>query len=189
MTADVSVPSIPHYLNGARVEVTDGRHADVFNPSTGAVQASVPLASTAARSSPVSTPEPTSPTRRSASRRPSPAARHSATNSSTVGSSSSMRATRITAEIVVDITTTGATLSANALKVLDDGVILASEANLVASVRAPWGKQARDAAAAILDYAVHYAQSEHGRVPFKDWPQGVKGHFITRTPPPGFVAH
>ena len=29
-------------------------------------------------------------------------------------------------------------------------MILASEANLVASVRAPWGKQARDAAAAIL---------------------------------------
>ncbi|PMU82051.1 metal-binding protein, partial [Pseudomonas sp. GP01-A4] len=23
---------------------------------------------------------------------------------------------------------------------------------------------------------------------FKEWPQGVKGHFITRTPPPGFVA-
>ena len=45
-----------------------------------------------------------------------------------------------------------------------------------------------DAAAAILDCAVHYAQSEHGRVPFNDWPQGVKGHFITRTPPPGFVA-
>lgn len=45
-----------------------------------------------------------------------------------------------------------------------------------------------EAAAAILDYAVHYAASEHGRVPFKQWPQGVKGHFITRTPPPGFVA-
>lgn len=45
-----------------------------------------------------------------------------------------------------------------------------------------------DAARAILDYAAHYAQSEHGRVPFSDWPQGVKGHFITRTPPPGFVA-
>lgn len=55
-----------------------------------------------------------------------------------------------TAEIVVDITTTGATLAANALKVLDDGVILASEANLVASVRAPWGEQAQQAAAAIL---------------------------------------
>lgn len=55
-----------------------------------------------------------------------------------------------TAEIVVDITTTGATLTANALKVLDDGVMLASEANLVASVRAPWGERARKAAAAIL---------------------------------------
>ncbi|RJG56186.1 DUF1636 domain-containing protein [Sphingobium terrigena] len=44
------------------------------------------------------------------------------------------------------------------------------------------------AATAILDYAVHYAASEHGRVPFGQWPQGVKGHFITRTPPPGFVA-
>jgi predicted metal-binding protein len=43
------------------------------------------------------------------------------------------------------------------------------------------------AAAAILDYAVHYAQSPHGSVAYKLWPQGVKGHFITRTPPPGFV--
>lgn len=45
-----------------------------------------------------------------------------------------------------------------------------------------------EAARAILDYAVHYAASEHGRVPFRDWPQGVKGHFITRAPPEGFVA-
>jgi predicted metal-binding protein len=45
-----------------------------------------------------------------------------------------------------------------------------------------------DAARAILDYAVHYAASEHGRVPFRDWPKGVKGHFITRSPPEGFVA-
>ena len=44
------------------------------------------------------------------------------------------------------------------------------------------------AARAILDYAVHYAASEHGRVPFADWPEGVKGHFITRSPPEGFVA-
>lgn len=44
------------------------------------------------------------------------------------------------------------------------------------------------AARAILDYAVHYAASDHGRVPFSQWPQGVKGHFITRTPPAGFVA-
>lgn len=44
------------------------------------------------------------------------------------------------------------------------------------------------AARAILDYAVRYAASEHGRVPFKEWPEGVKGHFITRSPPEGFVA-
>jgi len=45
-----------------------------------------------------------------------------------------------------------------------------------------------EAARAILDYAVHYAASEHGRVPFSQWPEGVKGHFITRSPPEGFVA-
>ncbi len=45
-----------------------------------------------------------------------------------------------------------------------------------------------DAARAILEYGAAYAESEHGRVPFGQWPQGVKGHFITRTPPPGFVA-
>ncbi|MCG6122227.1 MAG: ATP phosphoribosyltransferase [Microvirga sp.] len=54
------------------------------------------------------------------------------------------------AEVIVDITTTGATLSANALKVLDDGVILRSEANLVASLKANWSPTARAAARAIL---------------------------------------
>ncbi|HVV94320.1 MAG TPA: ATP phosphoribosyltransferase [Hyphomicrobiales bacterium] len=54
------------------------------------------------------------------------------------------------ADIIVDITTTGATLAANALKVLDDGVVLASEANLAASLRAEWGETAREAARAIL---------------------------------------
>ena len=38
-----------------------------------------------------------------------------------------------TAELIVDITTTGATLAANGLKVIDDGIILRSQANLVAS--------------------------------------------------------
>jgi len=44
-----------------------------------------------------------------------------------------------------------------------------------------------DAARAILDYAVHYAASEAGQVAYKAWPDGVKGHFIVRTPPAGFV--
>lgn len=43
-----------------------------------------------------------------------------------------------TAELIVDITTTGSTLKANALKVLDDGVILKSQATLFASRAAPW---------------------------------------------------
>ena len=55
-----------------------------------------------------------------------------------------------TAEIVVDITTTGATLKANALKVLDDGVMLKSQANLVASLKADWSPRAREAARAVL---------------------------------------
>src|SRR5437016_6121233 len=38
-----------------------------------------------------------------------------------------------TAELIVDITTTGATLAANGLKVIDDGVILRSQASLVAA--------------------------------------------------------
>jgi ATP phosphoribosyltransferase len=42
------------------------------------------------------------------------------------------------AELIVDITTTGATLKANGLKVLDDGVVLRSQATLVASRAAPW---------------------------------------------------
>ncbi|HKY82304.1 MAG TPA: DUF1636 domain-containing protein [Sphingobium sp.] len=43
------------------------------------------------------------------------------------------------------------------------------------------------AARAILDYALRHAESEEGVVRYADWPQGVKGHFIVRTPPEGFV--
>lgn len=55
------------------------------------------------------------------------------------------------AELVVDITTTGSTLAANALKVIDDGVMLRSQANLVASRTAAWDGRAREAARAMLD--------------------------------------
>ena len=41
----------------------------------------------------------------------------------------------------------------------------------------------QDAAQAIVDYAVMHAQSDTGRVPFREWPVGVKGHFVTRHPP------
>ena len=42
------------------------------------------------------------------------------------------------AELVVDITTTGATLESNGLKILRDGVILRSQAQLAASLGADW---------------------------------------------------
>jgi ATP phosphoribosyltransferase len=54
-----------------------------------------------------------------------------------------------TAELIVDITSTGETLRANALRILDDGVILKSEANLVASNVAPWSAEAAAARDAI----------------------------------------
>jgi ATP phosphoribosyltransferase len=54
------------------------------------------------------------------------------------------------AELIVDITTTGATLAANALKILDDGTILRSQANLTASLRADWSFGQRELARVIL---------------------------------------
>jgi predicted metal-binding protein len=44
-----------------------------------------------------------------------------------------------------------------------------------------------DAAAAILEYALHYARSAEGEVPYKLWPEGVMGHFLVRIPPPGHI--
>ena len=54
------------------------------------------------------------------------------------------------ADVIVDITTTGATLAANALKILDDGVMLKSQAQLVASLKAPWSPAATAAGRSIL---------------------------------------
>ncbi len=44
-----------------------------------------------------------------------------------------------TADLIVDITSTGETLLANHLRILDDGIILKSQANLLASRAADWG--------------------------------------------------
>jgi ATP phosphoribosyltransferase len=64
------------------------------------------------------------------------------------------------AELIVDITTTGATLEANALKIIDDGTMLRSQATLIASLTAPWGANARQAAGDILS---RIAASEEAR--------------------------
>ena len=55
-----------------------------------------------------------------------------------------------TAEAIVDITTTGATLAANGLKTLEDGTILESQAQLAASLTADWGGEERGTAQALL---------------------------------------
>lgn len=46
----------------------------------------------------------------------------------------------LTAEAIADITSTGATLMANHLKILSDGLILPSQATLFLSRAAPWSK-------------------------------------------------
>jgi ATP phosphoribosyltransferase len=64
-----------------------------------------------------------------------------------------------TAEMIVDITTSGATLAANGLKVVEDGTILRSQANLVAARNAAWGKAERDLARVILDRVAAQARA------------------------------
>jgi ATP phosphoribosyltransferase len=56
-----------------------------------------------------------------------------------------------TAELIVDITSSGATLAANGLKVIDDGVILRSQANLVAARAAKWDLAEHAVARIVLD--------------------------------------
>jgi len=68
-----------------------------------------------------------------------------------------------TAEMIVDITTTGTTLAANGLKVLEDGVMLRSQANLVAARGAAWGKTELETARLILDRIAAQARARQFR--------------------------
>ncbi|HKA47315.1 MAG TPA: ATP phosphoribosyltransferase [Methyloceanibacter sp.] len=56
-----------------------------------------------------------------------------------------------TSELIVDITTTGTTLAANHLKVLEDGLILRSQAHLFAARGAEWTKGAMRLRDAIVE--------------------------------------
>jgi len=42
---------------------------------------------------------------------------------------------------------------------------------------------AQEDAAGIVAYASLHAQSKTGQVPYREWPQAIKGHFVTRHPP------
>ncbi|WP_417685559.1 ATP phosphoribosyltransferase [Roseibium sp.] len=68
------------------------------------------------------------------------------------------------AELIVDITTTGSTLQANALKVLADGIMLRSQAHLVASLNADWSDTALSGAKAILDRVTAEEQARSNRL-------------------------
>lgn len=57
------------------------------------------------------------------------------------------------ADVIVDITSTGATLKANGLKILKDGIILKSEAAFAVSPAADWSEQALQSLALIADAA------------------------------------
>jgi ATP phosphoribosyltransferase len=65
-----------------------------------------------------------------------------------------------TAELIVDITTTGATLLANGLKTIEDGVILRSQANLVAARAAAWSEMHRETARRLLDRVAAQKRAE-----------------------------
>lgn len=82
------------------------------------------------------------------------------------------------------------------IAIQDMPCLFACSAHCTVQVRAPGkigyvlGKFAPDetSARAILDYAVKHAASDEGQVRYADWPEGVKGHFLVRIPPDGFVA-
>ena len=62
------------------------------------------------------------------------------------------------ADVIVDITTTGSTLRANRLKILSDGVILRSQACLVRSL----GTRSPASAALAASVSAQIARSLHG---------------------------
>jgi ATP phosphoribosyltransferase len=93
------------------------------------------------------------------------------------------------AEIIVDITTTGSTLAANALKRLDDGTILKSEAQLVAALAASWSAETREAARSLLQRITAEERGRELREISADVPAGAGGAFAELPPEFGAKRH
>lgn len=68
-----------------------------------------------------------------------------------------------TAEMIVDITTTGTTLKANNLRILSDGVILESQAILAASRVAKWSETALEVRQEIVQRLAGKAKADSSR--------------------------
>ena len=41
----------------------------------------------------------------------------------------------------------------------------------------------RETATAVVEYAAGHRDSDIGKVPFRDWPRLLRGHFVARIPP------
>ena len=89
------------------------------------------------------------------------------------------------AELVVDITTTGATLAANNLKVVGGGVMLRSRAQLAAALRAPWNANALRLARRLV--AAAEARARGRDLAALRWPP-EQGEAAARATAP-FLAH
>ena len=72
------------------------------------------------------------------------------------------------AELIVDITTTGATLKANGLKALEDGLILKSQAQLCASLVARWTPEQLASARRLT--SIVEARARAKRTALVSWP-------------------
>jgi ATP phosphoribosyltransferase len=77
------------------------------------------------------------------------------------------------AELVVDITTTGATLAANSLKIVSDGVILKSQAQLAAALNARWTADQIAVVRRLVSAAKARADA-HAAVILR-WPEALDG--------------
>ena len=75
------------------------------------------------------------------------------------------------AELITDITTTGATLAANGLKMLADGLILSSQAQLAAALTAAWDAPQRVVARQLLRILEGRARAR--RTAALTWPQSA----------------
>ena len=75
------------------------------------------------------------------------------------------------AELIADITSSGATLAANGLKVLSDGLILSSQAQLAASLRADWDAAQLDAARRLV--RIFEARARARETAELSWPQAA----------------
>lgn len=77
------------------------------------------------------------------------------------------------AELIVDITTTGATLAANRLKILRDGVILRSQAQLMASLICAWDSGQKDQARRLLHQLEAHASARNASLVYCDRPVNI----------------